>query len=485
MERIGGLNAVADFSTDPSNNDLIGVRYVRGDTPGLYRLALQPVEGDPFPQTLAETGLFADLENLIPNPGLVSYDINVPFWSDHALKSRYFSIPNTTDEFGYTDNGTWTLPTGAIWVKHFDMLADMSDPESSFKLETRLIVKNDEGVYGVTYRWNEEQTEATLVSANGEDTTFTVMEGGQEVLRHWRFPSFSECLICHTNEAGGALSFNTRQMNLEGRMHGEDGNFLTLMQSMGYLDDLPAPASELPKHVHPTEDEYSLEARVRSYLAVNCAYCHDGSMDSSSDWDARPNLTMTATGIINGMMERALDPDDRLIIPNDINHSAILSRISATNGYGRMPPVGSNILDQEAIDLLTAFINEEASEILTYEDWRSAHFGLLTDPKDAPGDDPDGDLRTNREEYLANTNPIDPNDTWGASIQTSEGMVNIAYEGLGNRTTIIEKSTDLINWEFWDVAGNNGQPRNPDRTHIFTDFADDEKAFFRVRIEER
>ena len=41
--------------------------------------------------------------------------------------------------------------------------------------------------------------------------------------------------------AGHALSFNTRQLNLENTIHGFTGNQLDLLHGAGYLTNTPAP----------------------------------------------------------------------------------------------------------------------------------------------------------------------------------------------------------------------------------------------------
>jgi len=51
------------------------------------------IAGGPLPGTLADTGAFADPASLTPAQGLVPYDVNVPFWSDNAQKTRWFYIP--------------------------------------------------------------------------------------------------------------------------------------------------------------------------------------------------------------------------------------------------------------------------------------------------------------------------------------------------------------------------------------------------------
>ncbi|MEM1223069.1 MAG: PQQ-dependent sugar dehydrogenase [Verrucomicrobiota bacterium] len=479
VERIAGDAGVVDFGRDPSNGDVLVVDI--GD--GIIKRLVTISSVGQFPSTLSETGLFADVTSLSPNPGVVAYGVNLPFWSDQAIKSRWFTIPDTVNQFGYDAERTWNIPTGTIFIKHFDMLADNADPNSAFKLETRLIVKDTSGVYGVTYQWNEAQTDAVLVPDEGEDITFMTTEGGILTSRNWRFPSRSECLTCHSANAGGGLSFNTRQLNRGHPNLTDTQNFIQLMRDTGYLDRLPTPPEELPRHIRPEEGAYSLEARVRSYLAVNCAYCHQPGGGTGSSWDVRSQQTLVETGIIRGLLSRPVGSDDRLIVPNNTTHSAILSRMSETNGYTRMPPLATYQLDQTNINLVNDWINNELQNNVTYDEWRLANFGSASSPEGAATADPDGDGNDNNMEWVINTNPNLP-DSLNFSLYSGAGSFGMEFEGLGNRQVVIEHSTDLINWTRWDVPGNDGLPRNPDFIHRFTSPMADPQSFLRLNVSE-
>lgn len=84
------------------------------------------------------------------------------------------------------------------------------------------IVRNATGNYGVSYRWNNAGTAATLVPAEGVD--FPV-----NATQIWEIPSRAECSTCHSNLAGHALSFRTRQLNRPGTTAGNPGNFIQLL----------------------------------------------------------------------------------------------------------------------------------------------------------------------------------------------------------------------------------------------------------------
>ena len=84
------------------------------------RILYTAVSGAPFPPTLAQTGTFTNLTTLTAYDGLVPYDVNLPYWSDHAIKSRWFYFPPArTITFRATNN--WTFPTGSVWIQHFEL----------------------------------------------------------------------------------------------------------------------------------------------------------------------------------------------------------------------------------------------------------------------------------------------------------------------------------------------------------------------------
>src|SRR6185369_3207885 len=118
-----------------------------------------------LPALLSQTGVFTNTPNMGTDPGLIPYTVMVPFWSDGAVKTRWFSVPNngspyTTDEqVGFAPAGEWSFPSGTVFVKHFDLVTDYSNTNApKRRLETRFIVRdNSAAVYGVTYKRSEER----------------------------------------------------------------------------------------------------------------------------------------------------------------------------------------------------------------------------------------------------------------------------------------------------------------------------------------
>jgi glucose/arabinose dehydrogenase/mono/diheme cytochrome c family protein len=122
--------------------------------------------GTPLPPTLSATGFFNNLADLTPSNRLLPYDINAPFWSDHAVKKRFAAIPNGSS-VGFQPSGDWAFPTGSVFVKHFDLPVSDVDPNAKRRLETRFIVKKEDGsVYGATYKWRADQSDADLLDSS-------------------------------------------------------------------------------------------------------------------------------------------------------------------------------------------------------------------------------------------------------------------------------------------------------------------------------
>ena len=325
----------------------------------IYRLVQQTDGEKPLPATLDATGAFADLATLQPQPGIVPYDVNVPFWSDHARKTRWFSVPDTGQFMGFSPNENWSFPTGTVWIKHFELELTNGVPQSARRLETRFLVRNSGGVYGITYRWDDAQQNAFLVPADGMDEAFLIHDGATIRTQVWHYPARAECSSCHTPRAGFALGFNTGQLN---RDHGYGGTFtnqILALSQMGYFSNSVTAIDGLFSYASATDETVPVEHRVRSYLAANCVQCHQPEGSGRGYWDARFTTPLANAGIINGaLIESQSNPDAKVIKPGSLEDSLLFKRVSEL-GSLHMPPLATTELNQEAIDLLARWITNE------------------------------------------------------------------------------------------------------------------------------
>ena len=431
IERLAGEVAIVGLLQDPSSGDILlldrGNNGTNQGTGSIKRLTIG-TDDSTLPATLTATNFFADLTDLAPNPGGQSYHPNLRFWSDHAEKSRWFLIQDAADSITFSQDDPWLFPDGMIWVKHFDYPSEWESFTRTIdgqnyidrrplagserrRLETRFLVRSNTGAYGISYRWDAvnggNQTDASLVDDDGETLSVDITVDGNPSTIAWTIPSRAACMTCHTPEAGHALSFNTRQLNAPGIIAGIPDNQLSALDLAGYLTDLSNAPANLPRHYRPDEFTQTLESRVRSYLDVNCAYCHKDGGTGGGNWDGRAHLPLLQTGLINGStIDTPLHPGDLLVVPENVPPSILFNRVAGTNGYTRMPPLATVVPDLEAAQLIANWISEEVHPYSTYDEWRTSKFGNNTSPQGAPMQNPDGDRLDNFGEWVFGTAPL-------------------------------------------------------------------------------
>ncbi len=481
VERIAGQPYLTTFGTDPSNGDVLVSDYNGGRI--MRVITTTPAAG--FPTTLAATGLFSDLTDLSPAPGVIPYEPNLRFWSDYAVKRRWFAIPDGVGRMTWSRDEPWTFPGGEIWIKHFDLETERGNPASPKKrIETRVLVKNDSGTYGVSYRWNAAGTEATLAADGGEDFPVEINVDGAPHTQQWHIPSRSQCVACHSPQAGYALSFNTRQLNRINTIGGLTGNQIDLLHSQGFLANTPENPAFLPRHLRPDETQFPLEERVRSYLAVNCAYCHAGAGGTAAvAWDGLSQITLEETGLIGGHSGLAGDPY-KLVVPGDPAHSVVLQRMAASGGFTRMPPIATSEIDPEGVALVSEWIADFSAASRFYSDWRLEIFGSASSPEGAPDADSDGDGMTNRAEFLAGTDPRNGASFLVPGLTKSGDQISLDFTLPANRSVQVETSGNLTDWSIWDAPLNHGMALPAGPTTV-TGPAEGMSQYFRLHLEER
>jgi len=387
----------------------------------------------------------------------VPYDINLPFWSDNGIKTRWFVVPNTNLTIGFNPDVNWSFPSSTVWIKHFELELTNGVPESRKRLETRFIVRNAAGVYGATYRWGDSTANATLVPEEGMDDPFVVQDGATVRTQVWHYPSRAECLSCHTTAGGLALGFNTPQMNRDVDYGNGPENQIAALSRVGYFSSPVTNANTLRALAHPTNTAYSVDYRVHSYLTVNCAQCHQPGGTALGGWDTRITTPLSQSGIINGELNNNRgDTNNRVIAPGSLEHSMILTR-TATRGSGQMPPLDSTVLDTNAIALLSSWITNELPRRQSFADWQIAQFGSTNAPNAAPGADADNDGANNLLEYLTGTDPMTGGDAWGINVRQSGNAVEISFPqiaGLGFQVEWTRGLSPPVVWQPLDVSGN-------------------------------
>lgn len=342
--------------------EVYAVDWVGGQ---IHRLVKAPpvTATNDFPRRLSETGLFTSTKDLTPAPGLIPYSVNSQLWSDGASKERYLALPGDSrieiDGVLYPGGPGapkgWRFPHGTVAVKTFLLDTD----NGRRRLETRILhfeqlggseEVGDQYWNGYTYVWNDEQTDATLLDAKGADRAYTV--GGHE--QKWHFPSRAECTLCHTMPAKFVLGLNTHQLN---RDHGGENQLLAWERLGLFKKPLPAPPAKLPRLADPDDAKASVNDRARSYLQANCAHCH-------MQWGGgNAEFQLLFTLSLDDMKIRGVRPahgdfgakGGQVLKPGSPEQSMLYKRMTLT-GLGRMPHVGSSVVDEKGARLIRDWV---------------------------------------------------------------------------------------------------------------------------------
>lgn len=313
--------------------------------------------GGSIPDRLSDTGIFTSLANLTPASGLIEYDVALPFWSDGSSKRRFIALPDGA-AIDFAATADWAFPTGTLLVKHFELELREGDPGSARRLETRLLVRTAAGWQGFTYRWTPDETDALLLAGRETETISVTLAAGGTRDQLYEYPSRSDCLACHNDAAGFALGVNTRQLNRDFAYPAAVDNQLRSWNHIDLFSTDIGTASGYGTFPALADSAASLDVRARAYLHVNCAQCHRPGGPTPVTLDLRVDTALTATATLD-VAPSAGDlgiTDARIIAPGDRTRSVLWERMRQLDS-SRMPPVGSHVVDENAVSLIGDWID--------------------------------------------------------------------------------------------------------------------------------
>jgi uncharacterized repeat protein (TIGR03806 family) len=333
-----------------------------------------------FPRRLSETGLFASTKDHRPAAGVIPYTVIAPQWCDGATKERFLALPGQSqiefEAITYPQPAPgaspgWKFPDGAVVAETLFLEMEAGNPTSRKRLETRILhherllgneEMGDQYWQGYTYLWNDDQTDAVLLEdPQGRDRAFTIRDakapGGQRQ-QTWHFPSRTECTVCHNMAAKYVLGVQTLQINTDHSYGGVTANQLRTFAHIGlFTKPLPAPPEELPRLVDYRDGAQDLHLRARAYLHANCSHCHRKWGGGNAEFQLLATLDLAETGTAGvrpgqGAFNIA---NARVLAPHDPYRSILFYRM-ATLGPGRMPRIGSGVVDVAGVKLIHDWI---------------------------------------------------------------------------------------------------------------------------------
>lgn len=327
---------------------------------------------------LSDYGFFAgEMKNQIPSLKVLPYEPASTLFTDYAHKKRFIWMPNGVKATFNGDTNILELPVGAVLIKNFyyDNVQNVVLAGATRIIETRIMIRKATGWIFAEYVWNNEQTEAFL-NMNGSTTSITWIdeENNTKTVPEYRIPNEVQCIICHKSQETINGVFTTKyipiaikpqNLNFQYNYGTETVNQLTKWIQIGYLDSnfsLPSTSATTIDYRDVTK---SLDLRVRSYLDINCAHCHQNNRHC----DYRPmRFAYSETGASNGLanlgvcvntvdMQNFAPALGKIITPGNINRSMLYHRLNTNDEAYRMPLHGRTVIHTEAVNMIGQWIN--------------------------------------------------------------------------------------------------------------------------------
>jgi hypothetical protein len=281
------------------------------------------------PVHLRDTG-FYDSRNLAFSP-------QYPLWSDGAHKRRWIYLPPGT-AIDASRPDAWEFPPGTRLWKEFSL---------DRPIETRFIERLADGTWRyTTYVWNEEGTDATLAPVDG----IAALARRGTSRDGYSIPSEPDCRACHEGAAVPVLGFSALQLSSDRdplAPHTEARTEIDLDEfvSRGLIRNMP-PASARPR----IEASSPIERAALGYLHGNCGHCHNEN-------ETRVPVDLTLAQSVAGGAASS-----QRVVRSLLNVSSrFLARVSSRNPQTQMPPLGTRLVDTEALTLLERWISEKSS----------------------------------------------------------------------------------------------------------------------------
>ncbi|MFM7399444.1 MAG: SO2930 family diheme c-type cytochrome [Bacteroidota bacterium] len=300
-----------------------------------------------------------NLSDLTPADGVFEYEVNAPLFTDYAEKKRFIYLPAGTS-LTYTAQGAFDFPAGSAIIKNFFYYNDASRRGEGKKMaETRILLKGSTGWKALTYVWNEAQSDANLEVAGAVFPVEWKNRDGKQMHVEYVVPNTNQCKGCHSFDGKFTpVGVNAAQLNRN--------NQLQLWADSGKLSQLPEPSAipalfdyttiEDPVHA----DNTLLEKGARAYLEGNCAHCHNphGPASTSGMFLEAIQADRERLGIMKPPVAAGRGSGDRKfgIVPGKPHESILLYRMESTDPGIRMPELGRQLVHNEGITLIKAWI---------------------------------------------------------------------------------------------------------------------------------
>ena len=317
-----------------------------------------------YPDKLSEWNFFkGKLADLVPAKEVVPYALNTPLFTDYAEKSRLVRLPSGAF-VNYQSEGVLNFPEGTALIKTFYYSADFRQPGINKNLiETRVLVKEQDGWKALSYVWNEAQTEADREIAGDEKQVHFIDKEGNAQQVRYLIPNQNQCKGCHNvNDQLMPIGPSVAQLNGSFRYASGMENQLQYWKNHGMLKHLPSAAAIPKSAVWNDSSSGNLNDRARAYLAINCAHCHrrEGPAQTSGLFLTEVEKDSTSIGFNKPPVAAGKGSGGRLvdIMAGHADASILFYRMQTNNPGERMPELGRSLVHREGLALIKEWIDK-------------------------------------------------------------------------------------------------------------------------------
>ena len=302
-----------------------------------------------------------EMADFVPKEGVLPYTVASPLWSDQAGKGRYFVQPEG-EAITFDERDGWVFPEGTIIIKTFFFDHDRRDPSAGSRIiETRLLIRQEGAWTPITYRWNDDETDAELLKVGARIDVEFIDTMGVPQVEEYIVPNTDQCGSCHElDDSFEVLGPITPQLNVEIEVDGVAVNQLSWLAEQGlFAGEIPDPAG-LDRFAAPMDPSLDLDARARAYLHANCSHCHrDGGGASKSGlvflaWEEEPaKLGVCKLPAAAGPGTGGHSHD---IVPGAPDQSIIVFRMDSLDPDVKMPELPNRVIDSAGVGLIREWI---------------------------------------------------------------------------------------------------------------------------------
>ena len=314
---------------------------------------------DTFPNKLSEFNFFIDNSAQVPHDKVVPYELISTLFSDYSYKQRWVYVPTNQKATYYKESSVFDFPVGSALIKTFYYPIDERDPGQGMNLlETRLLLKKENGWEAVSYAWNDEQNEAfKKIAGKTINVSWTNFLGEEEDVRY-RVPNVNQCKECHAaDDMITPIGPKARNINKDFKYEEGEFNQLDYWMTKQIIDSYPL---ELVSPVDWSDESQNINDRVRSYLDVNCGHCHSPTgnanstglylhLDETRDIHLGIYKKPVATGRGSGGLKYS-------IVPGKPEESILLHRMISLDPGVMMPESGRALSHNEAVEMVREWI---------------------------------------------------------------------------------------------------------------------------------